>query len=403
MFVKKDVEGGKQIKDIIPNDIIGRVAVGLFIRKNDRPTPNDWTNCYIKNIPLDWNVQKLVDIFGQFGQITSAKIIEYNNDEANQRNLTAGTSKGFGFINFSNHLEAENAVANLNGSSTGNYINNQEKTLYVARAQKKVDRVRYLKQEYEVNKQNKIQHNEGTNIYVKNFNLQYTDDKLRTLFSQYGNITSCKIMRDYEGGPSKGFGFVCFQTPEEALNAMQLHNQIIDDRPIYVQRAQKREERRAQLETQFARNQYKQMIPPQIPYMSTFPYFQGMPMGRQGPYPIIPQIFGRNVLPNRNPMGQYGRNVQYPIPAYTTFNNPNIPSSNQNNSQQNPQNQPYPKKIINKILKNQIFQMFQIFHPIKIIIIITTVIEDLQILNRSQMFRKFEILNNKLNSLLLLN
>jgi len=34
-------------------------------------------------------------------------------------------------------LEAENAVANLNGSSTGNYVNNQEKTLYVARAQKK--------------------------------------------------------------------------------------------------------------------------------------------------------------------------------------------------------------------------------------------------------------------------
>lgn len=46
-----------------------------------------------------------------------------------------------------------------------------------------------------------------------------SDTELRELFSQWGTITSAKVMRD-EKGISKGFGFVCFSTPEEANKAV---------------------------------------------------------------------------------------------------------------------------------------------------------------------------------------
>lgn len=52
-----------------------------------------------------------------------------------------------------------------------------------------------------------------------------SDTELRELFSQWGTITSAKLMRD-ENGISKGFGFVCFSAPEEANKAVtSLHGQ----------------------------------------------------------------------------------------------------------------------------------------------------------------------------------
>lgn len=54
-----------------------------------------------------------------------------------------------------------------------------------------------------------------------------TDDELREYFSQCGTITSSKLMRD-EKGISRGFGFVCFSTHEEAYKAVNtLHGEIV--------------------------------------------------------------------------------------------------------------------------------------------------------------------------------
>lgn len=60
---------------------------------------------------------------------------------------------------------------------------------------------------------------QGSNLYVKNINDEIDDDELRRVFSNYGTITSAKIMRD-EKGFSRGFGFVCFTNPEEANKAL---------------------------------------------------------------------------------------------------------------------------------------------------------------------------------------
>lgn len=104
----------------------------------------------------------------------------------------------------------------------------------------------------------------GTNLYVKNLCDTIDDEQLKKHFSSFGTITSAKVMTG-EGGRSKGFGFVCFSTAEEASEAMRTMNgRIVEGKPLYVALAQKKEERRA-----FLSSQYKQrmasLAQPQVP------------------------------------------------------------------------------------------------------------------------------------------
>jgi len=50
------------------------VQVGVFMRRNDRPGSADWTNCFIKNVPLDWTDANLREEFSKYGEIVSASI-----------------------------------------------------------------------------------------------------------------------------------------------------------------------------------------------------------------------------------------------------------------------------------------------------------------------------------------
>merc|ERR1739846_172661 len=92
---------------------------------------------------------------------------------------------------------------------------------------------------------------QGVNLYVENLDDSVDDARLRQEFSQFGTITSAKIMCDDKDN-SKGFGFVCFSSPEEATKAVtEMNGRIIVAKPLYVALAQRKEDRKAQLTAQY--------------------------------------------------------------------------------------------------------------------------------------------------------
>lgn len=63
------------------------------------------------------------------------------------------------------------------------------------------------------------------NLYVSNLSFHTTDNDLRTLFEQYGAVSSAKVIMDRESGRSRGFGFVEMPADNEANEAIKNLNQ----------------------------------------------------------------------------------------------------------------------------------------------------------------------------------
>ena len=64
----------------------------------------------------------------------------------------------------------------------------------------------------------------GNKLYVGNLPFSATDDSLRQMFGQAGQVESARIITDRDTGRSKGFGFVEMSTEQEASAAINKFN-----------------------------------------------------------------------------------------------------------------------------------------------------------------------------------
>lgn len=80
-------------------------------------------------------------------------------------------------------------------------------------------------------------------LFIGGLPWSITNDTLRELFAQYGEITDCVVITDRDSGRSKGFGFVTFAKEEDAQKALEMHGKEVEGRAIIVNAAKPREDR----------------------------------------------------------------------------------------------------------------------------------------------------------------
>jgi polyadenylate-binding protein len=262
------------------------VTVVQFVKRQDRS--GDWTNLYVKQFPESWDEAKLKELFAEFGEIANVVI---SRDET-------GKSKRFGFVNFVEHASAEEA-SKLSGKTFEDPTGSFE--LYVNRAQKSEERKREIskrRDQMRVERNTKFQ---GMNLYVKNVDDEVTDEAYKEAFAPFGTIISARIMRT-EAGLSRGFGFICYSSAEEAGRALaEMNGKPLKGKPLTVTLHQRLEVRRAHLaQTMGPRPRYPMpsgpMGYPMMPYMNQMRGPGGFPMmhNMMGPRPPRGGMAGNN-------------------------------------------------------------------------------------------------------------
>ena len=95
---------------------------------------------------------------------------------------------------------------------------------------------------YNNNSNVEIPENASVNLFVKGINYEATEDDLKETFSKYGEVTSCKILKDKETKKSKGVGFVNYADKKSAVCALNdADNLICKGRNLQVRFAEDKE------------------------------------------------------------------------------------------------------------------------------------------------------------------
>ncbi|CAA7036781.1 unnamed protein product [Microthlaspi erraticum] len=95
----------------------------------------------------------------------------------------------------------------------------------------------------------------ATQLFVSRLSAYTTDRSLRQLFSPFGQIKDARLIRDPETQRPKGFGFVTYESEDDARKAIKsLDGKIVDGRLIFVEVAKNVEDETTNMNTEKAQN-----------------------------------------------------------------------------------------------------------------------------------------------------
>lgn len=304
---EKQAEADLAITQVNGMELVDRVVyVGQWKSKNEmvaqyQAKNANFRNVYVKNIPGGTSVDDFEKLFSEFGAISSHVLCNPPREGQVGENATENTL--YGFVCFERPEDAAKAVAERNGFEMGE----PKLALYVARAQKKKERLENIKRQRQQNLISNQAKYKGVNLFIKNLDDHIDDAQLRAAFEPYGSIISAKVMRDEARKVSRGYGFVTFSSHEEATKTVtEMHGNMMEgnSKPLYVAIAQRKEERVHHLAMQRAQLAQNRSVTPYYQGgMMGFPqqhmYAMGQPGGRGG----FPQVYGA-------PRGQLGSGGQ---------------------------------------------------------------------------------------------
>mmetsp|Transcript_45384 Transcript_45384/g.114240 ORF Transcript_45384/g.114240 Transcript_45384/m.114240 type:complete len:405 (-) Transcript_45384:1965-3179(-) len=207
-----NVADAERALDTLNNTPIkGRVCRIMWSQRDPSVRKSGVGNVFIKNLDKSIDHRGLYDTFSAFGNILSCKVVM---DDSNQ-------SKGYGFVHFETQEQADKAINRVNEMVLNG------KQVFVGPFIPKKERMR------------SGDSNKFTNVFVKNLDETMSESELNDMFSAFGVLKNCVIMKD-ENGKSKGFGFVNFENFEDAKKAVDdLNDKEVKGKKVFCARAQK--------------------------------------------------------------------------------------------------------------------------------------------------------------------
>lgn len=211
---EKAEDGNRFLNEFNGRELNGqKVSLEKFVPQTVR-TQNEPQNVYIKSFPESWTKEKVQDFvdaeFSKFGEISSKGVFKY--DKLNSF---------YAFVAYKEPKSGAEAIKAMNDKEVDGA------KLYVSPAMSKSKRKFILKKE-------RANNNQPTNLYVRSIKLGVTPEAFKAAFEKYGKVTSVCLREwkpqtrptDPTAVPTLPtpqplqFGFINFQTPEQAQEAL---------------------------------------------------------------------------------------------------------------------------------------------------------------------------------------
>lgn len=197
------------------------------VQKKAKTEDEGIKNLFVGN--LSWNVDEdwLAREFEGFGEIVGCRIIS---DRDTQR------SKGFGYVEFASAESAAKAKAEMHGKDVDNRALNVDFSTPRANnpKEKSNDRAARFGDKPST---------PSNTLFIGNLSFDSTNDSIHEAFSAFGEISRVSLPTDRDTGNPKGFGYVDFNTVEEAKAALEsMSGADVDGRNIRVDYATPRDD-----------------------------------------------------------------------------------------------------------------------------------------------------------------